>query len=351
MKVGFVGAGNIAQRHAANLQYMNCADVVAVCDMDEARARHLAQPFQAAVHVRLEDLFAQATALDAVLLCTPPAVRMAVFQWATQRGIHVFCEKPPADALHVAQDICGLIEASGIICSVDFHHRYSPVLPTFFELTRTETLSAVQSTHVAGNAFSPTMPPWFFLQEKSGGHVMDQAIHTIDLLRYLMGEIAEVHTLASNRAVPVTDTFDIADTTCTLIRFANGVTASHLHSWGSRIPKHDMTFVGRNLQLHLRPIAPPRLTGQRWHASGERETIDVECAEGPGMGRAGLPVDPHGSAPPDPPHYGSLKTFLDAIRTGQPDLVKSDFRDATQTLAVVLAMNRSALTGQSVRLD
>ncbi len=351
MKVGFVGAGNIAQRHAANLQYMNCVEVVAVCDVDATRAGHLAQPFQASVHVRLDDMFDQATGLDAVLVCSPPTVRKAVFQLAAQRGIHVFCEKPPADSLPVAQEIGELIEASGVICSVDFHQRYSPVLPTFFELTRTETLSAVQSTHVAGNAFSPTMPPWFFLQEKSGGHVMDQAIHTIDLLRYLMGEITEVHTLANNRAVPVTDTFDIADTTCTLIRFANGVTASHLHSWGSRIPKHDMTFVGRNLQLHLRPIAPPRLTGQRWHESGDRETINVQCAEGPGMGREGRPVDPHGSAPPDPPHYGALKTFLDAIRTGQPGLVKSNFRDATQTLAVVLAMNRSAATGHPVQLD
>ncbi len=349
MKVGFVGAGNIARRHAANLQYMNCVDVVAVCDMDATRARHLAQPFQAAVHVRLDDMFEQTPELDAVLICSPPTVRKAVFQWAAQRGIHVFCEKPPADSLQAAHDICDLIEAGGIVCSVDFHHRYSPVLPTFFELTKTEALSSVQSTHVAGNAFSPTMPPWFFLQEKSGGHVMDQTIHTIDLLRYLIGDIAEVHTLANNKAVPVTDTFDIADTTCTLIQFANGVTASHLHSWGSRISKHDMMFMGRNLQLHLRPFAPPRLTGHRWRDHGDLETIAVQYAEEPGMGREGSAVDWKGPTPPDPPHYGALKTFLDAIGTQRPDLIKSDFADAAKTLAVVLAMNRSAATGRPVK--
>ena len=351
MKVGFVGAGNIARRHAANLQYMNCVDVVAVCDVDETRAGHLAQPFQASVHVRLDDMFDQATGLDAVLVCSPPTVRKAVFQLAAQRGIHVFCEKPPAESLPVAQEIGELIEASGIICSVDFHSRYSPVLPTFFDLTRTETLSAVHSTHVAGNAFSPAMPPWFFLQEKSGGHVMDQAIHTIDLLRYLVGEIAEVHTLANNLAVPVTDTFNIADTTCTLIQFVNGITASHLHSWGSRISKQDMTFIGRNLQLHLRPFAPPRLTGHRWSDHGDLEKVDVQCAEGPGMGREDRAVDLDSPTPPDPPHYGALKTFLNAVSSKQPGLVKSDFMDAAKTLSVVLAMNQSAATGQPIQLD
>lgn len=351
MKVGFIGAGNIARRHAANLQYMKNVEVVAVCDLDEARAQHLARPFQASVFVQLEDMFEQTTGMDAVLLCSPPTVRKSAFQMAIQRGIHVFCEKPPADTLAAAHEICDLIEASEIVCSVDFHSRYSPILPTFFELTGAEAISSIQSTHVSGNAFSPTMQPWFFIQERSGGHVMDQAIHTIDLLRYLVGEIAEVHTLANNRAVPVTDTFNIADTTCTLIQFVNGVTASHLHSWGSHIPKLDLTFVGRNLQLNLRPFTPPRLTGRRRNDKGDLETVDVQCEEGPGMGREGLPVELDGSTPPDPPHYGSLNAFLDAIATKQPGLVKSDFLDATKTLSAVLAMNQSASTGKPVQLD
>ncbi len=350
MNIGIIGAGNIARRHAANLQYLNSVRVVAVCDLEPDRARQLAQPFQAAVYAQPEIMFHTAQALDAVLLCTPPAVRKSVFVQAAARGIHVFCEKPPAVSLQIAQEICALIEASDIICSVDFHSRYSPVLPAFFALTREEPLSTVQSMHVAGNAFSPTMQPWFFRQAKSGGHVMDQAIHTIDLLRYLVGEIAEVHTLANNLAVPVSATFDIADTTCTLIRFTNDVTASHLHSWGSRLPKHDMTFVGRQVQLQLRPFTPPRLTGQRWHANGEIEEIRIQHAEGPGMGREGAAGPLTGTTPPDPPHFDSLRTFLEAVATQQPNLIKSDFRDATRTLAAVLAMNRSASTGQPVHL-
>lgn len=351
MKVGFIGAGNIARRHAANLRYLNRVQVVAVCDLDLALAQQLAKPFHASVHRQPVEMFNKVQDLDAVLLCTPPTVRKNVIELAARRGIHVFCEKPPADSAKTGLEIVDLIEASGIICSVDFHSRYSPVLPAFFALTKDQPISSVQSTHVSGNAFSPTMQPWFFLQEKSGGHVMDQAIHTIDLLRYLIGEIEEVRTLANNLSVPVSDTFDIADTTCTLIQFANGVSATHLHSWGSRIPKIEMTFMGRELQLQLRPFTPPRLTGHRWRSGEDREDIMIEHEEGPGMGREGVEAAQPGTTPPDPPHFGSLRTFLDAIATQRPSLIKSDFRDASKTLAVVLAMNQSALTGQPVRLD
>ena len=205
MKIGIIGAGNIARRHAANLQYLNSVQVVAVCDLDESRARHLAQPFQASVYRQPGEMF-RVQALDAILLCAPPTVRKSVFALAAAKGIHVFCEKPPADSVKTAEEISELIEASGIICSVDFHSRYSPVLPEFFSLTQGEPLSVQCKVPMYPAMLSvPTMQPWFFLQEKSGGHVMDQAIHTIDLLRYLVGEITEVHTLANNLSVPVSD--------------------------------------------------------------------------------------------------------------------------------------------------
>lgn len=350
MKLAIIGAGNIAGRHAANLRYLDSARVAAVCDVDESRAQALAGPFQAAVYSQPDAMFDAVQDLDAVLLCTPPAVRLPIFARAADQGVHVFCEKPPADSLESAAEISALIESSGILCSVGFHHRYSPVLPAFRELTAEEPLSTVQSTHVAGNAFSSAMPPWFFLQERSGGHVMDQAIHNVDLLRHLVGEIAEVHTLANNLSVPVSDAFDIADTTLTLIRFENGVSASHLHSWGSHVSKSDLTFVGRNLQLQLRTISPPRLQGRRRLENGELEEIRIQHDEGPSMGREDMEVNLGGPHPPDPPHFGALETFLQAVASQQPELFKSDFPDATRTLAVVLAMNRSAEIGRPVSL-
>ena len=111
-----------------------------------------------------------------------------------------------------------------------------------------------------------------------------------------------------------------------------------------------MTFVGRNVQLQLRPFTPPRLTGRRWDASGQPEDIKIQHEEGPGMGREGAEVQLDRSTPPDPPHFGALTTFLEAIETQQPGLIRSDFPDATQTLSVVLAMNQSALIGKPVQL-
>ncbi len=351
MKLGFIGAGNIATRHAANLEFMDLAEVIAVCDVDELRARSLAKPFGARIYDTPDRMFDMETDLDAVLLCAPPSVRKTVFARAVEADVHVFCEKPPADTEETAEEIAAMIHNSGILCSVDFHSRYSRVLPAYFEVVSGHSLSSVQSSHVSNNAFSPTMPPWFFIHERSGGHVMDQAIHTIDLLRYLVSEIVEVHTLANNRAVPKSQDFTIADTTCTLLQFENGVSGTHLHSWGSHIPKRDLTFVGREIQLSLRPYSPPRLSGFRWLGERERESIKVEFDEGPSMGREIKAMTSSGSSPPDPPHFEALKSFLLAIQGGRNELIKSNFDDAAKTLSVVLAMNQSATTGQPVRLD
>ena len=230
MKLGFIGAGNIATRHAANLEFMDLAEVIAVCDVDELRARSLAKP----LGPELMTLPTECSIWNRILMPSCSAHLLCAkncFCKSRRSDVHVFCEKPPADAEETAEEIAAMIHNSGILCSVDFHSRYSRVLPAYFEIVSDHSLSSVQSSHVSNNAFSPTMPPWFFIHERSGGHVMDQAIHTIDLLRYLVSEIVEVHTLANNRAVPKSQDFTIADTTCTLLQFENGVSGTHLHSW------------------------------------------------------------------------------------------------------------------------
>ena len=120
---------------------------------------------------------------------------------------------------------------------------------------------------------------------------------------------------------------------------------------GSHIPKQDLTFVGRDIQLSLRPYSPPRLSGFRWLGERERESIKVEFEEGPSMGREIKTMTSSGSSPPDPPHFEALKSFLLAIQGGNIELIKSNFEDAAKTLSVVLAMNQSASTGQPVKLD
>ena len=77
-----------------------------------------------------------------------------------------------------------MIDGSDIICSVGFHMRYSPSVDRFRELMEGRTVNFVQSILAGSSVATRSLDDWFFLKEKSGGHIMDQAIHFIDLMRW-----------------------------------------------------------------------------------------------------------------------------------------------------------------------
>ncbi|HIM10067.1 TPA: hypothetical protein EYM26_04605, partial [Candidatus Poribacteria bacterium] len=95
-----------------------------------------------------------------------------------------------------------MIDGSDIICSVGFHMRYSPSVDRFRELMEGRTVNFVQSILAGSSVATRSLDDWFFLKEKSGGHIMDQAIHFIDLMRLVVGEISHVQTFGNNVVCP-----------------------------------------------------------------------------------------------------------------------------------------------------
>ena len=102
-----------------------------------------------------------------------------------------------------------MIDGSDIICSVGFHMRYSPSVDRFRELMEGRTVNFVQSILAGSSVATRSLDDWFFLKEKSGGHIMDQAIHSIDLMRLVVGEISQVQTFGNNVVCPKTNDFTI----------------------------------------------------------------------------------------------------------------------------------------------
>ena len=345
--LGIVGAGNIATRHLANLAFLSRNRVVGVCDLDLDRAEALSGQYGAKPYADFEEMFIREPGLDAVVICTPPTVRRSIFELAIERGIGVYCEKPPADTLEEAKYIARIVDESGIICSVGFHMRYSPAVDRFRELMEDKTVNFVQSISAGFAAATRSLDNWFFIKEKSGGHITDQAIHFIDLMRLVVGDITRVQTFGNNIVCPKTDDFTIEDTTCTNIRFATGASGSHIHSWAAQRGKNELTIAGADFTFSLVAHSPPRLSGWIGKPGQEQEKIELTFPQGPAMGRGGrISAKRKAEDPPDPPHCESMQVFLDAIRTGDRRRIRSPFSNAVQSLATVLAMNRSIDSGQ-----
>jgi predicted dehydrogenase len=346
LSLAIIGAGNIATRHLANLEFMGGSRVVGVCDIDPSRAEDMARRAGAASYVDFAEMFRREAELDAVVLCTPPSVRRAVFELAAERRVSVFCEKPPADTLDEAHRISRLVRDKGLISSVGFYMRYSPAVDRFRELTEGRPVNVVFSTFMGSAALTGGLDDWFFIKERSGGHIIDQAIHHIDLIRFVAGEISKVQTFGNNVICPKTERFTIEDTTCTNMRFTSGASGLHIHSWASPRSMSDLVIVGGDFSLSLSPHSPPRVHGTLGRPGGKQEAIDETFPQGPPMGRSGqVPKDRRPEDPPDPPHYEEMKVFLDAVRRGDDRQIRSSYADAVKSLSVVLAMNQSIESG------
>jgi predicted dehydrogenase len=347
LHVGIVGAGNIARRHLENLRFLGGNQIVAICDLDLPRAQELAGIVGAEAYRTVDELFASNMGLDAVVICTPPAVRRQIIEQAAVRGIGVYCEKPPAATVAEGLRIAEIIERHNLICSVGFHMRYSPAVDRFRELTDGHLVNVVQSMAASPAALLNSLEGWFFIKERSGGHLMDQAIHTIDLLRYVVGEITEVHTFGNNVLRPKTDDFTIEDTTVSNIRFASGASGSHIHSWAAPKGRSEMLIMGEDFALTLQSHTPPYVRGVLGRPGREQTPVDETFAQGPAMGRSGQ-ISPQRKPedPPDPPHCGAMQAFLEAVSSGRRSGIRSTYVDGLRSLAVVLGMNRSIDTGQ-----
>ena len=159
-----------------------------------------------------------------------------------------------------ARAIADIIQSSGILCAAGFNWRYSPVVDRARELTRGRLVNLVISAYVTNLALTNGLRDWFYLKELSGGLILDQAIHLVDLMRYLMGEIVEVHTFASNAVRPQSETFTSEDSTTSSLRFASGATGVHVHSWVNP-GRSSVIISGADFTLDINAWSPPQLRG------------------------------------------------------------------------------------------
>ena len=350
--LGIIGAGNIATRHLANLDFIGGNRVVAVADNRVEAAKRMAGPVGADAYAAWEEMFEKETGLDGVLLCAPPALRKAVFEAAASRKIALFCEKPPAKDLNEAREITRIVRESGMICSVGFNCRYAPSVDRCKELLRSRTVNIVRAAVLNPIALPGPgrLDDWFYLKERGGGQ-FDGLIHELDLIRDVAGDVAAVQAFGTNVVVPKSDTFTIEDSMSINLRFASGATGTVASSWACARGVHDLTFFGEDFQISLTAI-PPRLRGSIGAKGAKAQIVDEDFPQGPAMGRSGeIHPDRETQDPPDPPHCEELKVFLEAIRTGSMAKVRSPFADAARTMGLVDAIARSIESGRVERVE
>lgn len=330
LKLGAVGTGNIWNAHANNLKTLGGNEIVAVCDINADTLRRTAQAHGARPYASVADMMRREQDLDAVISCTPPGPRPEIIGAVAERGLPLFVEKPPAATLGDARAILAAVSQARSPVCVGFMYRYLPAVDRLKTLlAEAGPINLIQSDFFCPAATEWGIAPWFFLKERSGGHVVDQAIHVMDLVRFLAGDITQVFTLGNNVICPKSAEFTVEDSSATALRFANGASGTHVHSWAHHEFVGHVTVIGKDYKLTLTLDS-----GLRGFVADR--TID-ETFPGP----------PDGCSH----HFDEMKAFLAAVRTGDFSALRSPFADAAGSLATVLAMNQSIETGLPVTVE
>src|SRR6266516_2069278 len=321
LRVGLGGPGWIAADHAAALAKRDDAELVAVCDLDRARAEALA-PAGAQVYERWQELLDRERP-DAVWICTPPLAHREPAVEALDRCIHVYLEKPIARTQDDAEAIVAAAARSAAVCAVGYQWHATEVLDDLRQALEGQDVSLL-----VGRSIGPTgSRPWFLDRSQGGGNVLERGSHQIDLVRTIAGDVVRVQAAGSEvlLAQAEGERGDIEDAATLVLRHAGGALSTIALGWTrDGLPGlYGVDVVATEATLQL--------------------TLDPEFSlHGVSRGR---PVEARGR---EHPFERTIGRFLEAARSGDASRVFCTPADAARTLAVANACERALASGETV---
>jgi predicted dehydrogenase len=323
LHVGIVGAGFIGVIHGHAYRESPGVRVTAVTDAVEAKAERLAEQTGARVVRDVDELIA--SGVHVVDVCSPPQSHADIAIQALEAGLHVVCEKPLARTLDDARRIVKAADTAPGLLMVGHVSRYEPdhvtakALVDQGQIGRLRMITHSTTTSLPGWSEAG----WLADAAKSGGPLLDQAVHSFDYFGWLTDSPAvRVSAVGADSGVGPA-TYCLAT-----VRYASGAIAQAEVSWAhppARGFKLAAELVGTEGRLTW--SYDEMIGGVFYPREGEPEWYDVLSDRG---------------------FTAELRHFTDAIRAGGPSPVPADH--ALESLRVALGAVESARTGQTIDL-
>lgn len=372
LKIGFIGAGainfgrlHLPWDHASRLEQIGGIEVVGIVELDEKLAREVLQTRQSSakygsiykncnIFKNYKDLIKLQP--DAVFIGIPPAYRGSFdegkdleLQFA-RAGIHVFVEKPlsvlpPEQFMSYAKAVTETCKEKNVIVSVGYMFRYHAGILKMKELIKQHGGKVMALNARYYFAYTKAVNKYWFNEDFSGGPIVEQATHFCDLARFIVSdvEIDTIHTLLLKDSDPsgaghldyvpqeaeddITPAKRIPRVTMSHWRFKDGGLGTLMHSValpGTRYEANiDVQLDGLKLSL-IEPYEKDCILRVR--------SINNEDAN----------KDQDFTFPSDDSYLTELGTFIKAIRTNDPSLVKSSYSDAALTYQMTWAIRRAS---------
>jgi len=235
VRFGLIGAGNIGRAYVKAFSSCSVAHLVAIADTNPRASRETALR---AGCVAIDDLrtLADPTLVDAVLICTPPSTHARISNYILERGVHVLCEKPLALDVASAQMMLNTAARAGVILTMASKFRFVD------DVIRAKSIAssgAIGDIVLFENSFTSHVDMagrWNADPAISGGGVLiDNGTHSVDLMRFFLGSLADVQVIEGRRiqCLPVEDTVRM------MVRTNAGVMGTIDLSWSIQKDQED----------------------------------------------------------------------------------------------------------------
>jgi predicted dehydrogenase len=218
-RVGIIGCGSFARKsHAQCLASLDSVQLVGFCDSQIENAVSFSEQFTAGVapvYASAEEMFAELD-LDVVYICMPPFAHSNEVELACRNGVHFLIEKPIALNLELARAMVEQVQQSGVKSQVGFMWRHGDAVRQVRE-------QAADRGFLSAQYYCNSLHRWWWRDRaKSGGQLVEQVIHVLDLARFLLGEPVSVYSAQNNLFHRDIEDYTVEDASATVIRFDSG---------------------------------------------------------------------------------------------------------------------------------
>jgi len=341
VRVGIVGTGIWGNMHIrAYLQHPS-AEIVAICDLDEGRARKTAERFGIAkYYTRAEDMLEEK--LDAISVVTPDTAHADITIKAAEKGIHVLVEKPLATTIEECQSMIKAASENNVFLMVDWHNRWNPPYYHAWRAIQDNELGEIGYIYyrLSDTIYVPTkMLPW----AGKSSVMLFLGSHALDTTCWLIGQ-KPVRVYSKRKEGVLTGMgIPTADMYVTLVDFANGATAVVENSWvlpqsAPSLIDHKCEIIGSDGVMYLDPTHDRALVKYTTRTSGGFPDVsfpDMFITPEVYQRQLGFAVE-------------TIYHFIECVRDGKKPLTSGE--DGLLNMQLILACEESASKGTPVDL-
>ncbi|MBE1444619.1 Gfo/Idh/MocA family protein [Paenibacillus sp. OAS669] len=338
IKFAIIGAGVIAPLHARAIQQHPEAELVAVVDSVPGKAQQLAEEYGIPhVYEQIGQLLKQCE-VDAVCICLPSGMHSAAAIAAAEAGKHVLCEKPLDITLESMDAMIAACRSHNVKLATVFQKRTTELAL----MTRRAVQEGKLGKLVLGDAYlkyyrSPEYyrsADWRGTWEvDGGGALMNQGVHGVDIIRWIMGDVDSVFAYAA----PLVRDIEVEDTAVAVVKYKNGAFGV-IQGATSVNPGQEPRF-----EIHGEhgSIIYADSGIKLWKTvDGEEPPVSLSERNAEGSDNP-LAISGDG-------HYILIDDLIHAIREDREPLISGE--EARKSVELILAIYESARTGKEVKL-